>query len=103
LRSIDAGAGALEGRLLSGAADDQERRGFRTQVAVLRRVGKIGLGAVALALVLTRFETVRHLGVSLLASAGVVGIVAGIAAQRSLGALLGGLQLSFTQPIRIDD
>jgi small-conductance mechanosensitive channel len=45
------------------------------------------------------FETVRKVGTSLLASAGLIGIVAGIAAQRSLANLFAGVQLALTQPI----
>jgi small-conductance mechanosensitive channel len=50
-----------------------------------------------------QFAVVRTVGVSLLASAGVAGVVLGLAAQRSIGALLAGIQLSITQPIRIGD
>src|SRR5690606_17041989 len=48
-------------------------------------------------------DAVRQLGVSLLASAGVAGIVLGIAAQRTLGSAIAGIQLSFTQPLRVGD
>ncbi|HVJ92128.1 MAG TPA: mechanosensitive ion channel domain-containing protein [Labilithrix sp.] len=78
-------------------------RGVKTQVRVLRRVANVALGILALALMLTQFEVVRSIGVSLLASAGVAGVVLGFAAQRTIGSLLAGLQLSFTQPIRIGD
>jgi small-conductance mechanosensitive channel len=50
-----------------------------------------------------QFAVVRTVGVSLLASAGVAGVVLGLAAQKSIGALLAGIQLSITQPIRIGD
>jgi small-conductance mechanosensitive channel len=52
---------------------------------------------------LLQFEVVRSIGLSLLASAGVAGIVLGLAAQRTLGSLFAGIQLSITQPIRIGD
>jgi small-conductance mechanosensitive channel len=48
-------------------------------------------------------ESIRELGVSLLASAGVAGIIIGFAAQRSFGQVFSGIQIAFTQPIRIDD
>src|SRR5262249_11112653 len=48
-------------------------------------------------------EVVRNIGVSILASAGIAGLVIGLAAQRPLSALLGGIQLSVAQPIRIGD
>jgi small-conductance mechanosensitive channel len=78
-------------------------RGVQTQVRVLRRVVSVALAVCAGAFVLMQFETVRSIGVSLLASAGVAGVVLGIAAQRTLGSLLAGIQLSITQPIRIGD
>lgn len=46
------------------------------------------------------FGKLRHLGTSLLASAGVIGIVVGIAAQHTLGTLVAGLQIAITEPIR---
>jgi small-conductance mechanosensitive channel len=49
------------------------------------------------------FEQVRQFGVSLFASAGVAGIVVGLAARPMLSNLIAGLQLAITQPIRIDD
>ncbi len=49
------------------------------------------------------FEQVRRFGTSLLASAGVVGVIAGFAAQRTIANLFAGFQLAMTQPIRLDD
>ena len=49
------------------------------------------------------FEKVRQIGVSILASAGIAGIIIGFAAQRSLATLIAGIQIAITQPIRIDD
>jgi small-conductance mechanosensitive channel len=88
----------------AGAPDAEPRlRGLRTQILVLRRLVGIAIGVVATALMLVQFEVVRSVGVSLLASAGMAGIVLGLAAQRSIATLLAGLQLSLTQPIRIGD
>jgi small-conductance mechanosensitive channel len=52
---------------------------------------------------LMTFEKVRQLGTTILASAGIIGIIFGIAAQRTIGTFIAGLQIAFTQPIRIDD
>jgi len=49
------------------------------------------------------FDSIRQIGTTLLASAGVVGLVIGFAAQKSLGTLFAGLQIAIAQPIRIDD
>ena len=78
-------------------------RAVRTQLAVLRRVLVIVVWILAAAALLMQFTVVRTVGVSLLASAGVAGVVLGLAAQKSIGALLAGIQLSITQPIRIGD
>lgn len=86
-----------------GARGDLEARGVRTQVLVLRRVASIIIWVLAVSLALVQFDVVKTVGVSLLASAGVAGIVLGLAAQRSIATLLAGIQLSVTQPIRIGD
>ena len=78
-------------------------RAVRTRIRVLRRVVSVVLGTLAGGVILLQFEVVRQFGVSILASAGVAGIVLGLAAQRTLGSLIAGIQLSFTQPISIGD
>jgi len=79
------------------------QRAMATQVAVLRRVVDAVILVVGGALVLLQFPAVRSIGMSLLASAGVAGVVLGLAAQRSISNLLAGIQISLTQPIRIGD
>ncbi|HYR56258.1 MAG TPA: mechanosensitive ion channel family protein [Myxococcaceae bacterium] len=78
-------------------------RGLRTQLSVLNRVLGVAIYVVSAALLLMQFEFVRNVGVSLLASAGIAGLVIGLAAQRSMSTLLAGIQLSITQPVRIGD
>lgn len=78
-------------------------RGVATQVRVLRRVLNITIGVLVLAMMLLQFETVRNVGVSLLASAGLAGVIFGLAMQRTIGSLVAGVHLSATQPIRIGD
>lgn len=100
-------ANLVERRAKSAAtvhADAELRaRGVATQVRVLRRVINVAIGIVAVALGLLQFEVVRNVGVSLLASAGIAGIVLGFAAQRTIASLIAGIQMSATQPIRIGD
>jgi small-conductance mechanosensitive channel len=74
-----------------------------TQVRVLLRVGEVLVVLVTFGAALMTFEPVRQYGVSLFASAGVAGIVAGLAARPVLSNLFAGVQLAMTQPIRIDD
>jgi small-conductance mechanosensitive channel len=61
------------------------------------------VGITALAAMLMTFEKVRQLGASILASAGIIGIIVGVAAQRTIATFLAGIQIAVTQPIRIDD
>jgi small-conductance mechanosensitive channel len=78
-------------------------RSLRTQVIVASRVLSVLLFVIGAAFVALQFSIVRSFGVSLLASAGVAGVALGFAAQKSLGALLAGIQISMSQPIRIGD
>lgn len=85
--------------------DDREMntRGLRTQVVLLRKLGSVAVGLVTLAIVLMQFDVVRDVGWSMLASAGVAGVALGIGAQKPLGAVIAGLQIAITQPIRLGD
>ena len=74
-----------------------------TQVRVLLRAADVLVVIVTVGAALMTFEPVRQYGVSLFASAGVAGIVAGLAARPVLSNLFAGVQLAMTQPIRIDD
>ena len=83
--------------------DNLAARKVRTQVMVLKKVAFVVIGVFTLALALMTFHSVRHVGTSILASAGIAGVIVGFAAQRSLSTLVAGLQIALTQPIRIDD
>ncbi|HVS53171.1 MAG TPA: mechanosensitive ion channel domain-containing protein [Opitutaceae bacterium] len=78
-------------------------RALATRVSVLRKIALVLLTLFALASMLMLFPQVRHIGQSILASAGIAGIVLGFAAQKTLGNLLAGIQIALTQPIRIGD
>jgi small-conductance mechanosensitive channel len=85
------------------AKDNIRARAVQTQVSVLRRIVIAVIVVVGLASALMTFDRVRQLGAALLASAGIAGIVVGLAAQKTLGNLIAGLQIAITQPVRIDD
>ena len=87
----------------AGRTDNLRERKLYTQLLYVKRVVTGVAVVVAIALTLFQFERVRELGTGLLASAGIAGIVVGLAAQKSLANLLAGFQIAFTQPIRIDD
>jgi small-conductance mechanosensitive channel len=82
---------------------DLEARQIRTQVAVLQRFGSIIIWLVAVAVALLTLPGVQPLAASLLAGAGVVGIVLGIAAGPLIGNFIAGIQIALTQPIKIGD
>jgi small-conductance mechanosensitive channel len=86
-----------------GATDNLRARAVQTQVQTLRNIAAFAIIVITIGLALTTFESVRQVGAGLLASAGIAGVVLGFAAQKSLGAILAGIQIAFTQPIRIDD
>jgi small-conductance mechanosensitive channel len=83
--------------------DNLQARGVHTQVMVLKKAALTMIGVFTLASMLMVFEPVRQFGASILASAGIAGIVVGLAAQRSIATLLAGFQIAMTQPIRVDD
>ncbi|MEJ2102830.1 MAG: mechanosensitive ion channel family protein, partial [Desulfobacterales bacterium] len=83
--------------------DNLQARRIYTQFGVIERVLNVLIIFLSFAAILLTFERVREIGVSLLASAGVVGIILGFAAQKSLATLFAGVQIALTQPIRIDD
>jgi small-conductance mechanosensitive channel len=85
------------------ARDNLQARKIYTQVTVLKKVAIVIIGIFTLASMLMVFDSVRQFGTSILASAGIAGIIIGFAAQRSIATLLAGFQIAFTQPIRIDD
>ena len=84
-------------------ADNLRARAVYTQVTVLRKIAVTVIVIFTAASMLMVFESVRQFGTSILASAGIAGIIIGLAAQRSIATLLAGLQIAITQPIRVDD
>lgn len=93
----------VERRYDMAVADNLQARRVRTRVGLLRRLLVVAIIVLALGVMLMRFQGFRALGAGLLASAGVVGIMVSIAAQRPLGNIVAGVQLALTQPIRVGD
>jgi small-conductance mechanosensitive channel len=83
--------------------DNLNARRIHTQTRLLARTAGFMVLVAGLSLMLMTFPGARQLGASLLASAGVIGIVAGIAARPVFSNLIAGLQLALAQPLRIDD
>ena len=83
--------------------DNLLARKHNTQVRVLSRTIDVLLAIITLSAALMTFPAVRQYGISLFASAGVAGIIAGLAARPVLSNLMAGVQLAMTQPIRLYD
>ncbi|KJS55206.1 mechanosensitive ion channel protein [Streptomyces rubellomurinus subsp. indigoferus] len=104
VRVVAAVLEALLGRYERTVSDDPARvQRVHTQISMLRRAVSAVIVVVTAAVMLLTFSTMRTLGASLLASAGIIGIVAGIAAQSTLGNFFAGLQIAFGDTVRIGD
>lgn len=84
-------------------ADNIEARRIHTQIEVIERVVTALVVIMGVAAMLMTFPQIRQLGASLLASAGIAGIVLGLAARPTISNFIAGLQIALTQPIRLDD
>lgn len=85
------------------AADNLKARQVHTQIQVIHKILAVFIFLITAALALITFNSVKQVGVSILASAGVFGIIIGFAAQKTLGNLIAGIQIALAQPIRLDD
>ncbi|MGE5569814.1 MAG: mechanosensitive ion channel family protein [Rhodospirillales bacterium] len=87
----------------TGVPDNQSARRIRTQITVLYRIVVFVICLFAASVGLMMFPSIRQIGASLLASAGLAGLVIGLAARPTISNLLAGLQLALAEPIRLDD
>ena len=83
--------------------DNLTARKIGTQIQMMRRIIVVLVIMVTLALMLMTFPSIRHIGDTLLASAGLAGLVVGLAARSTFSNLIAGVQLALTEPIRIED
>lgn len=90
-------------RFRTDVPDNRQARRIKTQVVMLRRVTIATIVILAGGTMLMTFPAVRGVGASVLASAGVIGVVAALAAQSLLGNVFAGLQLAFSDAVRLDD
>ena len=90
-------------RLRVDSGGDALARKHLTQVRILEQTVTVMIVVVTAACVLISFESVREYGVSLFASAGIAGVIAGLAARPVLSNLFAGLQIAVAQPIRLED
>ncbi len=103
LRMLQVAMGWAVSHLPAEAQYEFRRRELRTRFGLLLRVADVVIIILATAAILTQFSFVRTVGLSVLASAGIAGVVVGLAAQKSVSSVIAGIQISLTQPIRIGD
>lgn len=84
-------------------SDSLKFRKLFTQVRLFERIIIVIIIILAIALILMTFESIKRVGMSILTSAGIAGVIIGLAAQRLIANLLAGFQLAITQPIRLGD
>ncbi len=103
MRVISGFADGVIERHPSDVEDNLAARRIQTQARVLSRSAMVLVLIAGVAMALMTFPGARQLGASLLASAGVIGIIGGLAARPVFSNLIAGLQLALAQPIRLDD
>ncbi|MBF9222404.1 mechanosensitive ion channel family protein [Hymenobacter ruricola] len=103
IKTLDVLQDLVQHRYQLSSPDNLRVRKLFTQLQFIKKLVASLIVFVGVGLVLMSFETVRRLGTGLLTSAGIASVIVGFAAQRSIGNLLAGFQIAFTQPIRIDD
>jgi small-conductance mechanosensitive channel len=103
IRAINAVQAALMSRHRMDVPDNLSARRIHTQVSVIRKILVTAIVIIATGSILMLFNPVRQFGTSILASAGIAGIVIGFAAQKTLGNLLAGIQIALSRPLLIND
>lgn len=91
---------------LSARLDPKDTESFssvETKIVMIHRMVIFGIYFFACVFFLFQFKAVRHIGVGLLASAGLAGVVVGMAAQNTLSNIIAGISISFSQPVRLHD
>ncbi|HYO17174.1 MAG TPA: mechanosensitive ion channel domain-containing protein [Dermatophilaceae bacterium] len=94
---------AIVARFPTDMADNRHARQIHTQVQMLDRLVTALIVVVAAAAILYTFPAMRAIGVSILASAGLAAIIAGLAAQSTLANVFAGMQIAFSDSFRVDD
>mgnify|MGYP006269111043 CR=1 FL=1 len=94
---------AVDSRYPVNVEDNLKARKVHTQIHYLRQIASFLVAFIGFGVILLMFEEIRQLGATLLTTAGVAGIIVGFAAQKTLSMIIAGLQIAFTQPVRLGD
>ncbi|HTZ75522.1 MAG TPA: mechanosensitive ion channel domain-containing protein [Candidatus Aquilonibacter sp.] len=100
---VDVCVDVFAARYRTDVADNLLARKVQTQLRALRRIIAIVIVVLAVGLSLMTFPSIHQIGTSLLASAGIAGLIVGMAMKPTLSSLIAGIQVALTQPIRLDD
>jgi small-conductance mechanosensitive channel len=83
--------------------DNLKSRKLHTQINLLEKIIVFTIVLITIGLMLISIDSIKEIGIGIFASAGVVGIILGLSAQKIVGTILAGIQIAITQPFRIDD
>jgi small-conductance mechanosensitive channel len=100
---IDVTSDVLSERYRIDVADNLVARRVQTQFHMLRRILVVLVVIVTLSVMLMTFPAIKHIGMSLLASAGLATLVVGMAMKGTLSNIIAGVQIAFAQPFRLED
>jgi small-conductance mechanosensitive channel len=100
---IDITSDVLAGRYRMDVDDNLVARRVQTQFLMLGRIAYVLVAVITLAVMLMTFPAIKHIGMSLLASAGLASLVVGVSMKDTLSNLVAGVQLAFAQPFRLED
>lgn len=105
IRAIDYFMDRFTANQIGDISDEENTasRRYLTYISIARKVIVFAVLIMAIGTVLSQFDSLQRLGVSIMASAGVATIILGIAAQSTLGNIIAGLQIAITKPARIGD
>ncbi|MDO8928920.1 MAG: mechanosensitive ion channel family protein [Bacteroidota bacterium] len=103
MKFVKLGVFLLHKKLDVSVADNLYARRRLTQLTVFQNIADTIIVIITISVVLMTFDGAKAVGTSLLASAGVAGLIIGFAAQKSIGMFLAGIQIAITQPISLDD
>jgi small-conductance mechanosensitive channel len=100
---IEVTSDIMAGRYRIDVADNLVARRVQTQFQVVRRISVILVSVITVSLILMTFPAIKHIGMSILASAGLASLVVGMAMKDTLANLIAGVQIAFAQPFRVED
>jgi small-conductance mechanosensitive channel len=100
---VDIARDVMASKYRVDVSDNLTARRIQTQFSMLHRLTVILVSVVAVSIMLMTFPAIKHIGVSILASAGLASLVVGMAMKETLSNLIAGIQIAFAQPFRIED